>query len=350
MSRLVVVGMSGGVDSSVAAALLAREGYDVVGCTMLLAEGEDASEAAAVCGRLGVSHEVLDARRAFAREVVGRFLDEYAAGRTPNPCTYCNDAFKFGRLIDHASSLSDDALVATGHYASVARGGGGEVLLMRGADESKDQSYALFMLDQRRLSRVLFPLGELTKTEVRDEARRLGLPCAEGGESQDVCFVPAGSDYRDLFLRMRPGEERPGEIVHVSGRVLGSHDGVHGFTVGQRRGLGVGGGGPFYVVRIDAGAARVVVGSEADLLAGSCVVEGVSFVSEEKPTGPFRCQIQVRYNQRARSAYCRLVGRDVAEVCFQEPIAAVTPGQALVFYNGRVVLGGGYITSWKLLL
>jgi len=349
-NKRVVVAMSGGVDSSVAAALLLREGYDVVGVTMRL-WSEDGSgsalkpgccvlgadDARAVCGVLGISHEVVNLEREFEREVVEYFCRDYERGRTPNPCLACNDRVKFKTLLGHAMAMGADYL-ATGHYARIERGVDGRHRLLRAVDETKDQSYALFTVGQAELSRLLFPVGEHRKTEVRRVAAELGLPVAEKRDSFEICFVP--DDYR-AFIDGRVRQE-PGEIRDTAGRVVGRHEGIGGYTIGQRHGLGVAVGERRFVVAIDRSANAITIGGEDDLLSGGLLAEQLRWVSGAAPAGEAAVEVKVRYRAPAVAAVVSVRG-ECASVRFREPQRAITPGQAAVFYDGERVLGGGII-------
>jgi tRNA-specific 2-thiouridylase len=347
----VVVGMSGGVDSSVAAALLVEQGYDVVGVTLHLAGSgsrccslDDADDARRVADRLGIRFYVSNQQEAFRREVMLPFADAYLAGRTPVPCVACNRRFKFGRLLERARALGAEA-VATGHYARLADDPAtGERQLLRGRDSDKDQSYFLFDLDQAQLARARFPLGELTKPEVRALARARGLATAAKPESQEICFVPGG-DYAAVVESLRPGAAAgEGEVVDGAGRVRGRHRGVHHFTVGQRRGLGVGGPERLYVRALDAARNRVVVGGEGELAVRGARLEAVSWTGAA-PSGPVEAAVRIRYRHPGAPARIEAPGDGSARVLFETPVAAVAPGQAAVFYRGDRVLGGGWIAG-----
>ncbi len=362
--KRVVAAMSGGVDSSAAARLLSRDGYDVIGVTMRLwdsdADGvspehqgccsiQDIEDARRVCRTLGIPHYVVDARSEFREHVIGYFVEEYRRGRTPHPCIACNDRIKFDFLMRRAGMLDAD-FVATGHYARVVPddNGGGAWTLRRGADAGKDQSYVLFGLGQEQLARTLLPVGAFTKAEIRDLAREAGLHLADKADSQEICFIPSG-DYRE-FLRSEGGAE-PGEIVDGEGRVVGAHDGVAFYTVGQRRGIGVTAqalglpeGEKVYVTAVDPTSRRVTVGGSDGLLRRTARVSGARYVAGEAPPSPTRVQAKIRYNGPAVPAALSPDGPD-AELRFDEPQRAVTPGQAAVFYDGDRVLGGGYIAG-----
>jgi tRNA-specific 2-thiouridylase len=361
-SRTVVgVAMSGGVDSSVAAALLALQGHEVIGLTMHLwtdPAGEElalnrasgccsvnmARDAATVAQRMGFRHYVLDLSREFHSAVVEEFGHEYLRGRTPNPCVRCNTFVKWQTLLDRARKMGCEFL-ATGHYARVDRSGS-RVRLLRAAYLEKDQSYALWGLSQESLACTLFPLGELSKTEVRRIAADLELRTADKPESQDICFVP-DNDYRrfvkEHFSADLPVPER-GEIVGPDNRVLGYHGGVTRFTVGQRKGLGISAGRPLYVTRIDARANRVFVSYDDECFASVASAESVNWVSISEPEGPVKCAVKVRYRDELHPArVCPLPGGCV-RIEFEKPVRAVTPGQSAVFYDGEAVLGGGILS------
>lgn len=353
MATRVAVAMSGGVDSSVAAALLQREGHEVVGLFMrtgveraapdahspTCCSARDADDARRVAARLQVPFYVLDFSGYF-QDVIAYFCDEYAHGRTPNPCVVCNERLKFGRLLRHAVDL-DAGFLATGHYARVDSTGG-RPRLLRGADADKDQSYFLCRLAPDQLSRVLFPLGTKRKAEVRDIARALDLPVAEKSESQEICFVPDG-DYRNLLRERRPETVRKGPMKDTRGTLIGKHEGCSFFTIGQRRGLGVALGAPRYVVRIDPGQNEVIIGGREDLLRTHLIAADVNWASIPPPQAERRALVQIRYAHRAAAATLRPLPDGRVEVEFDRPQAAVTPGQAAVFYDDDLLLGGGWI-------
>ncbi len=336
----VLVAMSGGVDSSVAAALLRDAGHDVTGVTLKLWGGEsdsgccsaaDVEDARRVAAQLDIPHYVFNFTDDFDAKVVGPYVDAYADGRTPNPCVECNRSVKFGRLLDRADALGFDA-VATGHHARVDRGAGGRWRLRRGADAAKDQSYVLYMLGQVELARTLLPVGELTKPQVREHATRLGLRTAAKPESMDVCFITRGN--RKEFVTTRAGA-RPGVVVDGDGVELGRHDGVGGFTIGQRRGVGVSTGERRYVVDLDADTATVTLGRRDDLLRDDAEVRDLRFV-DQTPSAGERLDVQVRAHGAP------LTGRlDGACVRFDRPQPRVAPGQVVALYVGDTLLGGG---------
>jgi tRNA-specific 2-thiouridylase len=355
----VVVGMSGGVDSSVAAALLVEQGYDVVGVTLRVwpwreaddpvrrfgscCSGESVADARQVARTLGIPHYLLNSEAEFGREVIDRFVSEYAAGRTPVPCVACNRDLKFGSLLVRARAW-DAAAVATGHYARVTRDPAtGRHLLWRARDRRKDQSDFLWPLTQPQLASARFPLGELVKAEVRAHARRLGLVTADKPESQEICFVP-DDDYRG-FLRRRNGEIfRPGPIVDTHGRRLGTHSGLPGYTVGQRKGLGLAVGRALHVVDLDPGTNTVTVGEPGDLERTRLIAGDVNFIACEPPAEPLRVTARIRHNHTPAPATVRALGDGGAEVRFDEPQRAITPGQSVVWYRDDLVVGGGVIT------
>jgi len=344
--KKIVAAMSGGVDSSVAAALLVEQGYEVLGVSLRMWEGEqgprvcsDHRGAEDVAKHLGISHILLDLREQFANMVVKPFAQDYLHGRTPNPCVACNRDFKLGTLLRWAEEQGADG-VATGHYARVSRDHAtGQAALRRGVATGKDQSYFLFALSQAQLSRTMFPLGEMHKSAVRDKARQLNLPAAERPESQDICF----GDYKALVARYAaPGELAGGDVVDRSGKVLGHHGGVHTVTVGQRRGLGISAAEPLYVVDIDDASQRVTVGGKSDLTCTGLIARSVNWIAAPGD-GSSAAEVQIRYRAQAAACVIQPMADGRCQVHFQNPLAAVTPGQAAVFYRGDRVLGGGWI-------
>ena len=344
--------MSGGVDSSVAALLLQRQGYDVVGVTMKLysldqadlpdyyrgcCTVDDVEDARIVCHRLGIPHYVLNVQREFQDHVIDYFCSEYQQGRTPHPCIACNDKIKFNFLATRASIL-DAKYVATGHYARI-EGGPDGYSLKKGLDPAKDQSYVLFGMGQEELGRTLMPVGGFSKEAIRQLALEADFPNAEKPDSQDICFIPFG-DYK-AFLEERI-ETTAGDIVDLDGNVLARHKGIEFFTVGQRRGLGVTGADPLYVTRVEPDTNRVVVGPESALYRDQLSVSRVNYVAGPPPEDPAPVSVKIRYKfaEAPATLHPRPAG---ALVCFDEPQRAVTPGQAAVFYQGDTVLGGGFI-------
>ncbi|MBI5561648.1 MAG: tRNA 2-thiouridine(34) synthase MnmA [Deltaproteobacteria bacterium] len=358
-NKRVVAAMSGGVDSSTALALLKGEGYDCIGVSMQLwdySKKDDHAGASAgsccslddICGArsvadgLGVPFYVVNLEAAFARDVVDNFVEEYRMGRTPNPCVRCNQFLKFDALMRKASALEAD-YVATGHYARVEAGNGAWRLL-KGVDPEKDQSYFLFTMTQEQLSRTLFPLGGLTKDEVRAIARRLGLKTHNKGESQEICFVDEAGYAAFLSGRI---QAKPGDIINEAGERLGAHNGLYNYTIGQRKGLGLS-GGPHYVVGIDVAANRLIVGGEDGLYLGGLTASGVNWISRESAealqNGGLRpVTAKIRYRHEGVEADVTLGEGGLVRVAFKTPQRSVTPGQAVVFYRGEEVLGGGWI-------
>ena len=349
----IVVAMSGGVDSSVAAALLVEAGHDVVGVSMQLYDAsageqrfgtcctlDDLHDARRVAHGLGIPHYVVNLERRFQDVVVSNFVREYADGRTPIPCAHCNSELKFSTLVEQALGFAA-ARVATGHYARVTRDAAGVYHLWRGADDRKDQAYFLFALTQAQLARALFPVGGLSKDEVRRLALARGLRVAEKPDSQEICFVPDG-EYAAVVDRHLPGD-RCGLVVDAQGRVLGRHDGVHHFTVGQRKGLRISAPEPLYVVRLDADRRLVQVGPKAALERRTLTAAGMNWVAGAPPAGDIRAQVQIRSRHAAAEARVTPVGADRMAVEFDAPQSAITPGQAAVVFQGHDVLGGGWI-------
>ncbi len=351
----IVTAMSGGVDSSVAAALLARDGHEVIGLSMQLYDQraspeafgsccslDDLHDARRVAAALGIPHYIVNFEQRFQDTVVRNFVDEYASGRTPIPCVHCNADLKFATLVERAAGF-DAAWVATGHYARVEFDEDRRrYRLLRGRDPDKDQSYFLFSLTQDQLAHALFPVGHLTKREVRAHAATLGLAVAAKPDSHEICFVPDGraGDFVERHLAEDPAG---GDIVDSSGRVVGRHHGLHRVTVGQRKGLGLSTGTPLYVLRLDPAAGRVVVGSRDELGQRSLRAGSVNWTAGDAPAAPRRCTARIRHRHRDAAAVVTPDGPDKAQVEFDEPQMAVTPGQAVVFYDGLEVIGGGWI-------
>jgi tRNA-specific 2-thiouridylase len=363
----IAVAMSGGVDSSVVAGLLHRDGQRVIGLTMQLwnqrrlpelateaspsgrcCSIDDVYDARHVAQHLGIPYYVVNFEQRFEQQVVKPFIDEYLAGRTPIPCTLCNNFIKFDQFLDMAAGVGADR-IATGHYARIAwNPDSGRWEMRRSADRAKDQTYFLFGLTQDQLSRTMFPLGGLEKSAVRDLARDLAIPTAEKPDSQEICFVPNG-DYAafiDAYFREQgiSSEDTRGELVTADGRVVGEHSGVHHFTVGQRRGLGVAAGEPLYVIATEPASKRVVIGRNDALLRATMRVKEMNWISIVPPSAPMRAEIKIRNKHAAAQATVTPTADPArVEVHFDEPQRAVTPGQGAVFYSGELVLGGGWI-------
>jgi tRNA-uridine 2-sulfurtransferase len=350
----IVVAMSGGVDSSVAAALLAEQGHDVIGLSMQLYDqrgGEqtwgscctldDLHDARRVASLIGFPHYIVNFEHQFRETVISNFVQQYASGRTPLPCAHCNSDLKFSTLLERARGLGAEQ-VATGHYARVERDANGRWLLKRSADPDKDQSYFLFSLTQEQLARAMFPVGTLAKSEVRNQARRLGLAVAEKPDSQEICFIPDG-DYAAFIERKEPAVVREGAIMDERGHQLGSHGGVHRFTVGQRKGLGIASTIPLYVLRIDADAGNVTVGPREALEQERLTASDVNWIASGAPASPVRVAAQIRHRHKPASGLVRALSDGRAEMIFDDPQPAITPGQAVVFYDGDAVVGGGWI-------
>ena len=351
----IVVAMSGGVDSSVAAALLAEQGHEVVGLSMQLydqREGQhrfgscctldDLHDARRAAAAIGIPHYIVNFERQFEDSVISNFVSEYAAGRTPIPCVHCNAGLKFSNLVDRARGL-DAAFVATGHYARVEREPRtGRYLLKRGSDPAKDQSYFLFSLDQSQLAHAMFPVGGLCKADVRARARRLGLTVADKPDSHEICFVADG-DHAGFIERRAPALAQAGVISDASGRGLGRHHGVHRFTVGQRKGIGLSSTKPLYVLEIDAESNRVTVGPRDALDRACLTASDVNWIACRPPATPIRVTARIRHRHREACASVRALDERRAALQFDEPQAAIAPGQAVVFYDGENVVGGGWI-------
>jgi len=367
-AQTIAVAMSGGVDSSTVAAMLRAEGHNVIGLTMQLwnqrrlarqpgmpesIQGrccslDDVYDARRVAETIGIPYYVVNQEDRFERDVVRPFVQDYLSGRTPIPCSLCNNHLKFDQLLIVAQQIGADHL-ASGHYARIEYDADrGRWLLKRGADSAKDQTYFLFGLTQEQLSRTRFPLGGMSKPQVRELARRHGLALAEKPDSQEICFVPGG-DYKhflDAYLAER-GEPLPdtaGELVTTRGEVIGEHNGIHNFTVGQRKGLGVATGSPLYVLQINGESRQVVVGNDEDLYSRTLHAHRLNFISVQDLDSRIRVRVKIRHRHEPAPAFVEKVGSDDALVTFDEPQRAITPGQAAVFYQEDVVVGGGWIT------
>ncbi len=358
----VLVAMSGGVDSSVTAALLKQQGYEVIGVTFRLWAGNEGQEhAKACCGidsvedarrvaqMLDIPHYVLNLKDFFIKTVVANFVNEYSQGRTPNPCVRCNEFVKYRIFLHRADELEADH-IATGHYARVVAADSpknGRYRLLKAVDAQKDQSYVLYMLTQSVLAKTLLPLGDFVKTQTREIAKQLGLPVYDKPDSQEICFVE-GDDYRDFLRKQRPDLVKPGPIITEEGKVIGTHMGIAFYTVGQRRGLGISNpdGEPLYVVRLDAETNTVFVGRRVSLLTKEAVVEAVNWISGEPPKGAVFARVKHRYKSPEAPAWVEPIDDGKVRVVWEEPQWAVTPGQIAVFYDaetGQEVMGGGTI-------
>jgi tRNA-specific 2-thiouridylase len=337
--KRVMVAMSGGVDSSVAAALLKQDGHDVSGIhARLWPDADPITDLERTCKLLDIPLHKLDLGEEFRRQVVDYFTREYGRGRTPNPCVVCNQQIKFGLLMSRALEMGADYL-ATGHYARIEKALDG-YRLRKAADQAKDQTYFLYILGQKQLERLLFPLGELSKGNVKKIAGKLGLPTVSRSESQDVCFVP-DNDYRSFIAGQL--SLQPGDIVDIKGKVLGQHEGLAKYTVGQRQGLGLNSGEPLYAIELDAPNNRLVVGSKDQLLHSVLLASQLNWVSGRAPASPVNIKAKVRY--RAPEVAAELYLNDGAELRFAEPQQAIAPGQSVVFYQDDFVLGGGIIDA-----
>jgi tRNA-specific 2-thiouridylase len=350
LTRSIAVAMSGGLDSSMALALLCEGGHDVIGVTMRLwVDGDEPGDvdtgnvnsARDVCALYGVEHVVLDLRDRFYERVVLAFISEYAEARTPNPCVLCNEKIKFGALLDAVQTLGYDSM-ATGHYARSVREGGRHRLL-RGMDAAKDQSYFLYTLSQQQLAHVGFPLGGLTKAQVRALARERGMSVTERPASQDVCFM-RGEPYSALLARLAPGALVPGPILNRAGHLLGTHRGLPLYTVGQRGGLGVAADRPLYVLELDALRNTLTVGYAHELGQGTLIAQNMHYVSGEAPAPDRHIQAQIRYRACAVDAAVEPLPNSLARLRFAQPVRDIAPGQAVVLYDGDEVLGGGTIS------
>lgn len=342
------MGLSGGVDSSVAAATLQAQGYDVVGLTLWLMKGkgqccsEGMVDAAQLCEQMGIAHHIVDIRETFQANIINYLVEGYGAGVTPLPCSQCNKAVKFGPMLDYARSTLGADKIATGHYARIQLNEAtNRYQLWRAIDRSKDQSYFLYDLSQDILAHTLFPLGNQPKTETRRMASEFGLSTASKPESQDLCLIEAhGSMQKFLDKFLTP---KPGDIVDESGQVLGQHNGIHHYTIGQRKGLGIAAANPLYVVGLDAGRNQVIVGDRTQGHLSECTVQRVNWVSIAPPTAPIATEVQVRYRSPAVPATVIPIEDGRVKIIFDEPQFSITPGQAAVWYDGEILLGGGVI-------
>jgi tRNA-specific 2-thiouridylase len=353
----VVVAMSGGVDSSVAAALLKTQGYEVIGLMLRLwsepgAEGSNRcctpdamAQARRVAAALDMPFYAIDAQEIFHSQVVNFFIDGYAQGTTPNPCLVCNRQVRWTFLLERAFAL-DAQFMATGHYARLRKTDQGRFELLKAMDAGKDQSYVLHVLDQERLSHALFPLGDFTKPQVRELARQFGLPVAERPESQDLCFLGNG-DYRQFLYRNAPGVEKPGMILNTEGQLIGKHQGLAFYTIGQRKGLGVTSPEPLYVIEKDFRQNALIVGHKDDLGRDELVAAQLQWVSGIAPAEPIRAQVKIRYKAQEAWAWVTPIEDQCVRIAFDQPLRDITPGQAAVLYDGEVCLGGGIIQPYR---
>ena len=350
MKKKIAVAMSGGVDSSLTAALLLEQGYDVFGVTMTLSDdsreagGSTAvADAKKVADTLGIKHYVVNYHAEFQKNVINYFIREYARGRTPNPCVACNNKIKFGALLEDCLKLGADA-VATGHYARIEYDENyRRYVLKKGLDTHKDQSYVLYTLNQFALEHFLLPLGNYTKTQTRQLAEKLDLPVAHKPESQEICFIP-NDDYKAYIKTKAPHILKAGDIVDTEGNVLGRHEGVPLYTVGQRKGLGIAAVHPLYVTGLDVKHSRVIVGENSATLAQGLVAQNLNFITKDDFTAPFTTTAKIRYgNRECECEVSPLADGRLAKVIFKEKQRAVTPGQSVVFYDGEILVGGGVI-------
>ncbi len=338
----VVVAMSGGVDSSVTAALLKEDSYDIIGATMQIWQAdEQVADAKRVARKLGIPHHVMNFRDIFARKVIADFCQEYRRGRTPNPCVRCNQYIKFGALLERAREMGAD-FIATGHHARIeCDKATGNYLLKKGVDANKDQSYFLYPLTQEQLQHSLFPVGHLTKDKVREMADELNLPVAAKPESQEICFIP-DDDYPGFLKNYIPQAAEPGMILDKPGNILGRHQGVMSYTIGQRQGLGIAAKEPLYVTAIEPDRNAVVVGTKEEVYGNELIASSVNWITT-KPKTPVKIKARIRYRHPEAEVFVNTMDDGSVFVRFSEPQMAITPGQSVVFYDGDTVLGGGTI-------
>ncbi len=351
MKKTVAVAMSGGVDSSLTAAVLLEQGYNVFGVTMTLSDdsrekgGSTAiRDAKRVADELGIEHHVANYHVGFKQDVINYFINEYAHGRTPNPCVVCNNKIKFGRLLKDCMAMGAD-YVATGHYARTFIDEQGRCLVRKAVDAHKDQSYMLYTLNQFAISHFLFPMGEHSKAVTRQMAKDRNLVVAEKPESQEICFIP-NDDYKAYLKLKAPDIFKPGDVVDVNGKVLGRHEGIPFYTVGQRKGLGIAAEHPLYVVGLDVKNNRVIVGENKDVFAKGLIAKNLNFFTKDSFDEPFETSAKIRYGNReckCTVSPIEIDGEKAAELIFTEPQRAITPGQSAVFYDGDILVGGGVI-------
>ncbi|MDQ0202350.1 tRNA 2-thiouridine(34) synthase MnmA [Pectinatus haikarae] len=354
--KKVAVAMSGGVDSSTTAAILLDKGYDVFGVTMVLSdEGRGFSkedsydqlssvkDARIVCNLLNIKHYVMDFKDIFKKEVSDYFIDEYMSAHTPNPCVRCNHCIKFGRLLNECMKLGADYM-ATGHYVTIEKNEKERYLIKRAADTHKDQSYVLYHLGQEALSHIIFPLSSYTKTQTREMAKKYNLPVANKKESQEICFIP-NDDYKAYLQNHSQMHFKAGNIVDVDGNILGRHNGLSLYTVGQRKGLGIAAAEPLYVIQLNSDKNEVVVGSNKDVFSSGLMAKNLNWIPFDNIEGPLETYAQIRYGKNVCQATVYPLENNTAKVIFKEPQRAVTPGQSVVFYDDNILLGGGIITE-----
>lgn len=361
MKEKVIVGLSGGVDSSVAAFLLKKQGFNVLGVTLKLFDTEeliinkeniccnknDISDAKKLCENLGISHKVLDFGKSFKKNVIDYFISSYKCGETPNPCVICNRTVKFAELLAEADK-NKNAFIATGHYAKIGYDNASKrYFIKKGTDEKKDQSYVLYGLGQELLSRIIFPLGDFSKDEIRNIAREAGISSFEKKDSQDICFIPEG-DYVK-FIKNYTGETfEKGNFISSDGKILGKHNGIIGYTIGQRKGLGISSEEPYYVLNKNISENTVILGREPELYSKRFTVKNVNFMPFECLETPIRLKVKTRYKQKEKEATIFPLDKKTVEIEFDEKQRAITPGQSAVFYDGDIVVGGGIIEKTKL--